>query len=65
MLSFLDQKHNYFMQKIEEAVGELCDGIRELENGPDLYAEPNIPRAAYKLAAERQWKKMMKDGGAL
>ena len=31
MLECLDQKHNYFMQKIEEAIGELCDGIRSLE----------------------------------
>lgn len=63
MLECLDQKHNYFMQKIEEAIGELCDGIRSLENGPTLYAEPNIPRAAYKMAAERQWRKLLKENG--
>lgn len=63
MLASLDQRHNYFMQDIEEGVGELCDNIKELQNGPTLYAEPNIPRAAYKMTAERQWKKELKANG--
>lgn len=63
MLASLDQKHNYFMQNIEEAVGELCDNIRETQNGPSLYAEPNLPRSAYKLGAERQWRKELKANG--
>lgn len=63
MLTSLDQKHNYFMQDIEEAVGELCDAVKELENGPRLYAEPNVPRSVYKMTQERQWRKELKANG--
>lgn len=38
MLASLDQKRNYFMQNIEEAVGELCDNVKELQNGQSLFA---------------------------
>ncbi len=63
MLTMLDQKHNFCMLNIEETLGSLAECILEEKNAPVQFAEPNLPRKIYHLAAEKSLQKTAKANG--
>lgn len=63
MLQMLDQKHNFCMLDIEETLGNLSEIILQRGNAPAQFAEPNLPKKLYKIAAEKSFRKTAKANG--
>lgn len=48
---------------IGAALQTLCRNVLAEKGGEPLYASPNFPRFAYKMAAQRRWRAQLKQNG--
>lgn len=54
-------------QRVKKDIGAaletFCRNILAKKGGELLYASPNFPRFAYKMAAQRRWRAQLKQNG--